>query len=214
VVSLDPDAEHGDGEQVLGGELVGDFRPVSSSADPFEVRAGVACPACCGVGGEVPLYQAGGEVLVAELRWNVDAHDDSFGAGPAGDGTAVAVPGGPLAAEDRVVPAAVRHAVEVLLENPEDVPSDLYEQLDKFADELAAGTARGAGQPSTIVTHSNYNVTICGYCAYIRQLADVLQCKLQDICRAIFLPPGSRSLAGPRQPTKDPVIHHDGAGIP
>jgi hypothetical protein len=65
-----------------------------------------------------------------------------------------------------------------------------------------------------IVTHSNYNVTICGYCAYIRQLADVLQCKLQDICRAIFLPPGSRSLAGPRQPTKDPVIHHDGAGIP
>jgi hypothetical protein len=63
---------------------------------------------------------------------------------PAWDGTAVAVPGGPLAAEDRVVPAAVRLAVEVLLENPEDVPGDLYEQLDKFADELAAGTARGA----------------------------------------------------------------------
>lgn len=39
VVSLDPDTEHGHGEQVLGGELVGDFRPVPASADLLEMRA-------------------------------------------------------------------------------------------------------------------------------------------------------------------------------
>jgi hypothetical protein len=39
VVSLDPDAEHGDGEQVVG-ELVGDVLPVPASTDPLEVRAG------------------------------------------------------------------------------------------------------------------------------------------------------------------------------
>src|SRR5579859_1615902 len=80
VVSLDPDAEHGDGEQVLGGELVGDVLLVAASADSLEVGAGVAC-AACGAGGEVSLHQAGGEVLVAELAGNVDGHDASRGAG-------------------------------------------------------------------------------------------------------------------------------------
>ena len=64
---------------------------------------------------------------------------------PRGPGTVAAVPGGPPAAgRDRVVPAAVRLAVEVLLENPGDVPGDLYDQPGKFAGELAAGTGRGA----------------------------------------------------------------------
>jgi hypothetical protein len=72
------DAEHGDGEQVLGGELVGDFLPVPASTDPFEVRAGVDRAIFCWVFGEVPLHQAGSEVLiVAEPAGNVDGHDVS-----------------------------------------------------------------------------------------------------------------------------------------
>ena len=50
MVSLNPDAEHGNGQQVLGGELAGGLWPVSATADPFEVRAGVACARRCGSG--------------------------------------------------------------------------------------------------------------------------------------------------------------------
>jgi hypothetical protein len=53
MVSLNPDAEHRDGQQVLGGELTTGLWPVSATADPFKVRAGVACAPRCGVGGEI-----------------------------------------------------------------------------------------------------------------------------------------------------------------
>jgi hypothetical protein len=64
VIALDPDAQHGDGEQVLGGELAGGFSLVSAPAETVEICARVTSA----TGGliEVPLYQAGGEVLVEE----------------------------------------------------------------------------------------------------------------------------------------------------
>jgi len=65
VIPLDPDAEHGHREQVLGCERAGDLRPVPASADPLEVRSGVARPARA-TGGKVAPHQAGGEVLIAE----------------------------------------------------------------------------------------------------------------------------------------------------
>jgi predicted kinase len=55
VVSLNPDAEHADGEQVLGGELVGDVFPVSASSDSLEVGAGVD-RAARRVSGQVSLH--------------------------------------------------------------------------------------------------------------------------------------------------------------
>jgi hypothetical protein len=35
VVSLDPDAQHGDGEQVLGGDHADGFRPVTCGVPEF-----------------------------------------------------------------------------------------------------------------------------------------------------------------------------------
>ncbi len=60
VVPVDPYAQHADGQQVLGGELIGSFGPVSASAKPLKVCARVLCPSRP-VGTEIRLNQLGSE---------------------------------------------------------------------------------------------------------------------------------------------------------
>jgi hypothetical protein len=74
VVPVDPYAQHADGQQVLGGELIGSFGPVSASAKPLKVCARVLRPSRA-VGTEIRLNQPGSEVFVAKLIWDVDTHD-------------------------------------------------------------------------------------------------------------------------------------------
>lgn len=77
MISLDPDAQHGHGEQALGSEPVGDRWLIPAAANALKMRPGVAGAAPC-ISGKVSPHRAGREVRAAKCGRNADAHDRSL----------------------------------------------------------------------------------------------------------------------------------------
>jgi hypothetical protein len=66
-------AQHADGQQILGRELIRHLRPVTAPAKPLKAGTGVSSPPRS-VLSEVRLYQPEGKVHVTKLFWNSDTH--------------------------------------------------------------------------------------------------------------------------------------------